>query len=65
MAVSVLPLQAAVEQAEARGGASERGGSFVHVGDGRSVVASSGDGAIGRRQGGGDDVQVADHASLF
>ena len=61
----MLPLKAAIKQAEARGSTCERGGSLVHARDGRSVVASGDDGAVGCRQGGCDDVQVADHTSLF
>ena len=63
--VSMLPLEAAIEQTETRGGAAERCGSFIHTRDGRGVVASGDDGAEGCRQGGCNNVQVADHAGLF
>ena len=65
MTVSMLPLKAAIKQAQARGGASERCGSLIHARNGRSVVASGDDGAEGCWQGGCNDVQVADHAGLF
>ena len=62
---SMLPLEAAIEQAETRGGASKRCGSFIHMRDSRGVVASGDDGAEGRRQGGCNNVQVADHPRLL
>ena len=65
MAVSVLPLKAAIKQAETRGSTCERCGSLIHARDGGSVVASRDDSAVGSRQDGGCDTQVADHASLL
>ena len=65
MAASVLPLKAAVKQAETRGSTRERCGSLIHARDGGSVVASHDDSAAGSRQEGGYDIQVADHTSLL
>ena len=61
----MLPLKAAIEQAETRGSTCKRCGSLIHARDGGSVVASRDDSAVGSRQDGGYDVQVANHASLL
>ena len=61
----MLPLKAAIKQTEVRGSTCERSGALIHARDGRSVVASHDNSAEGCRQEVGDDIQVANHASLL